>query len=184
MDPTTHPAAAGDPRRLWSPLVRSVGILALLLGASFGSMGCVSYVPVEPEAVPPEEEVRVRFTNEGAIRAARQLGRIRTELDAGVAPMPHDSIEVVVWLGKNYPGTAFENVRETLVLPRSEVSDLHLRRLNVPRTVAALVGAGVVFSLLVDKIFLQEHPGVPPGDDENPPPAGMTLLRIPLGHTP
>jgi hypothetical protein len=89
---------------------------------------------------------------------------------------------VIVWLGKNYPGTDFANVRETIVLPRSEVSDLHLRRLSVPRTVVAFVGAAAVFGLLVDQIFLQEDPNRPPENgDENPPPAGPTLLRIPIG---
>lgn len=170
--------------RVGTRRIRAAGMPLLLLGFSVGSTACVSYVPVEPEAVPPEEEVRVRFTEEGAIRAARHLGRIRTELDAGVAPLPNDSIEVSVWLGKNYPGTAFADVRETMVLPRSDVRTLHLRRLNVPRTVAALVGSGVVFAFLVDRIFLQEAVGGPPGGEENPPPAGMTILRIPFGFPP
>lgn len=161
-----------------------LGLGLSLLLTTLSSTACVTYIPVELNAVPPDEEVRVRFSNEGAIRAARHLGRIRTELDAGVMPLPAspDSIAVIVWLGKNYPGTDFENVRETIVLPRDEVTDLHLRRLSTRRTIAALAGAGVVFALLVDQIFLQESPNRPPGDDnENPPPAGLKLISIPIG---
>ncbi len=155
---------------------------ALLIAGFFSATACVTYTPVDLALVPPGEEVRVRLTDDGAVRASRHLGRIRTELDAAVTPQPPDSVAVVVWLGKHYPGTQFENVRETIVLPRHEVSDLHLRRMSVKRTVVALTGAAAVFALLVDQIFLQEDPNRPPEiDDENPPPAGMTLFRIPLG---
>ena len=163
-------------------IVRWGGGLVLLLWASFSLMACVTYIPVDLDQVPAGEEMRVRLTDEGAVRAARHLGRIRTEFDAGVAARPPDSVSVIVWLGKNYPGTQFENVRETIVLPRHEVSDIHMRRLSVKRTTAALAGVAALFALLVDQIFLQEDPNRPPGDeDDNPPPAGFRLFRIPIG---
>ena len=156
--------------------------LALLVGTSLSSTACVAYVEVDAALVPEAEEVRVRLTDDGAVRAARHLGRFRTELDAAVDLRPPDSVAVIVWLGKNYPGTQFENVRETIVLPRHEVSDIHLRRLSAKRTAVALVGAAGLFALLVDQIFLQEDPNRPPEvDDENPPPAGFRLFRIPIG---
>ncbi len=162
-------------------MVRRKAGLVLLLCSFLSSTACVTYTPVDLHLVPPGEEVRVRFTDDGAVRASRHLGRIRTELDAAVTPQPPDSVAVIVWLGKNYPGTQFENVREMIVLPQDEVRDLHLRRLSVKRTAAALAGAAAVFALLVDQIFLQEDPNRPPEvDDENPPPAGMTLFRIPF----
>lgn len=162
-------------------MVRRKAGLVLLLCSFLSALACVTYTPVDLHLVPRGEEVRVRFTDDGAVRASRHLGRIRTELDAAVTPQPPDSVAVIVWLGKNYPGTQFENVREMIVLPRDEVRDLHLRRLSVKRTAAALAGAAAVFALLVDQIFLQEDPNRPPEvDDENPPPAGMTLFRIPL----
>lgn len=156
----------------------------LLAGTSFWLAACVKYIPVELDSAPPEE-VRVRLTDAGAIRAARQLGRIRSELDAGVTPLSPDSVAVVVWLGKAYPGTQFENVRETVVLPRDEVVDISLRRLSVPRTVAVFAGTAVVIGVLANRIFFQEDPNPPPDDsDERPPPAGLTLIRIPIGHSP
>lgn len=162
-----------------------LGIALKLLVVAFSATGCVKYIPVELEAVPPEEEVRVRLTDEGAVRAARHFGRIRSELYASVAPYTPDSTAVTVWLGKDYPGTQFENVRETVILPRHEVADLHLRRLSVPRTVATCAGAGVVFAVLVHQIFFQGDPNAPSsGEDENPPPAILTLVSFPIGRTP
>ena len=161
------------------------GVLVLLVGTSLSSLACVNYIPVELNAVPPGEEVRVRLTDAGAIRAARQLGRIRNLLEAGVAPQTTDSVAVIVWLGRDYPGTQFASVRETVVLPREEVTDFQLRRLSVPRTVALFAGAAVVFGVLADQIIFQEDRNPDsPGDDERPPPAGFTILRILIGHSP
>lgn len=163
-------------------MVRWRAGLVLLLGSSLSSMACVRYTEIDVGVAPAAEEVRVRLTDDGAIRAARHLGRLRTELDAEVALRPPDSVAVIVWLGKNYPGTQFENVRETIVLPRHEVSEVHRRALSTKRTAVALIGAGALFALLVDQIFLQENPNRPPEiDDENPPPAGFRLFRIPIG---
>lgn len=183
------PADEADPpvRQVWRrrPTRRVLASFVCLAAASVSSTGCVKYIPVELGAAPPEEEVRVRLSNEGAIRAARHLGRITPELDAAVEPHSPDSIAVIVWLGKNYPGTLFADVRETIILPRHEVNDLHLRRLSVPRTIAAFAGAAVVFGVLVDHIFFQEDPNAPPPpDDDNPPPATLTLFRIGIGRTP
>ena len=163
-------------------MARRRGCLALLLSTSLSSTACVTYTRVDLDHVPAGEEVRVRLTDDGAVRAARHLGRLRTELDADVTPRAPDSVAVIVWLGRNYAGTQFENVRETIVLPRHEVDAIHVRELSVKRTTAALAGAAVVFALLVDQIFLQEDPNRPPEvDDENPPPAGFRLFRIPIG---
>ena len=56
--------------------------MALLLGGASALTGCVTYTPVELDVVPPGEEVRVRLTDDGAVRAARHLGRLSTEFDA------------------------------------------------------------------------------------------------------
>lgn len=173
--------SAGD----WGHTRQAVLVLCLLVGACFPSAGCVKYVPVALDAVPPQEEVRVVLNDAGAIRAARQLGRIRNTVDAEVSPLPADSVAVIVWLGKNYPGTQFENVRETVVVPRNEVANVYLRRISPIRTVATAAATVAVFAYLTDRIFFQEDPNPNPGDgDENPPPAGFTLIRIPIGRNP
>ncbi|MDE2678187.1 MAG: hypothetical protein OXI76_09795 [Gemmatimonadota bacterium] len=157
----------------------------LLVVAALSASACVRYVNVDLERAAAGEDVRVRLTDEGAVRAARHLGRIATELDADVRPRPADSVAVVIWLGRNYAGTQFADVRETIVFPESEVQDFHLRELSPQRTAVALGGAAIVFVFLVDQIFLQEDPNRPPGNDRgNPPPARMTVFRIPIGWIP
>ncbi len=175
-------SGSGETARRIRPLART-GVL--LVVASLSASACIRYVNVDLERAAAGEDVRVRLTDEGAVRAARHLGRIATELDADVQPRPADSVAVIVWLGRNYAGTQFEDVRETIVFPATEVQDLHLRELSPQRTAVALGGAAIVFAFLVDQIFLQEDPNRPPGADrDNPPPAGMTLIRIPIGRIP
>lgn len=160
-------------------------IVRFLVVAAFGMAGCVQYTPVELGAVPPNEEVRVRVTDEGAIRLARHLGRITEDVTASVAPRPGDSIAVTVWLGRNYPGTQFENVRETVVLPRGEVAALRLRKLSTWRTAALSAGALVATLVLANEIFQIGDPNRPPDDGDDPPPSAVVpLFRIRFGWIP
>ncbi len=146
--------------------------------------GCVQYTPVELAAVPPTQEVRVSVTNEGALRLARRLGRITDDVTASVAPRSNDSIAVTIWLGKDYPGTQFENVRETIVLPRDEVASLRLRQLSKWRTAALSAAALVGTLVLADQIFQLGDPNRPDDDDIEPPPSLVPIVRIHLGWIP
>jgi len=143
--------------------------------------GCVEYTPVELSAVPPSQEVRVRVTNDGALRLARHLGRITDDVSATVAPEASDSIAVTIWLGKDYRGTDFENVRETIVLPRDEVTSLSLRRLSTWRTAALSAAALVGTLVLADRIFQIGDPNRPDDDGTDPPPSDAIIFRLPLG---
>ena len=163
-------------------MLRSIS--GLLLIASLAASGCVQYTPVELTAVPSTQEVRVGVTDEGALRLARRLGRIRDDVMASVAPRDGDSVAVTIWLGKDYPGTQFENVRETIVLPRDEVRSLSLRRLSVWRTAALSAGALVGTLILANEIFQIGDPNRPGDDDPDPPPSDVTFFRIPFGWKP
>lgn len=159
--------------------------LVLLLVGSIVSTGCVEYVPVELGAVPPDEEVRVRVREETAVRVGRYLGQIREELTASVEPRGADSLAIIVWIGKDYPGTPFEDVRETVIVGRDEVRELRRRQLSVWRTAAASAGAVVAVAVLADQITQRENrnPSPDPGD-ERPPPFRFPLFRISGGWIP
>jgi hypothetical protein len=159
-------------------------IRILLLISSLAWSGCVQYTPVELGAVPPAQEVRVRVSEEGALRLARHLGRITDEFTAGVAPHENDSIAVTIWLGRDYAGTEFENVRETIVLPRDEVTSLGLRRLSTWRTAALSAGVLVGAFVLADRIFQIGNPNRRGDNEPPPPPAGAIFLRAPFGWPP
>jgi hypothetical protein len=165
--------------------VRPLVVVALLLGGALGSTACVEYVPVELGAVPPGEEVRVRVRDDAAVRLGRHFGQIREELSASVEPQGPDSVSVIVWLGKDYPGTAFENVRETVVVGRDDVTELRIRRVSVWRTAVASAGAVAAFALLVHRLVQGESPNRQPDDGGFPPPAFRSpLIRIPVGGIP
>jgi len=141
---------------------------------------CVQYTAIELGSVPAAREVRVHITDDGALRLARHLGRISDDVMASVAPQGGDSIALTVWLGRDYPGTRFEDVRETIVFPRGEVTSFRLRRLSPWRT-AALSAAAVAGSLLLaDRIFQIGDPNRSDGEPPPPPPSNVIpriLLR-------
>lgn len=142
----------------------------------------MQYVPIELGAVRPQDEVRVRFTDETAVRLASEFGRITPQLEANLTPQGADSVEVSVWIGRDYVGTPFENARRTVAIARSDVVELRRKRLSVWRS--ALVGAGAVavFAVIIDRVFFQEDPNpLPNGGGINPPPEGLVVLKVPIG---
>ena len=140
---------------------------------------CFSYVPVSPAAVPPDEEVRVRVTEQAAVRVAPDLGIFRNTVEGRLVPVGEDSLSLSVWLGRDYPGTEFENVRRAVVLEREEVLEVRQRRLSPVRTGIAAAGVVALFAVLIDRIILQEDPNT--GDGTLPPPPPPETLRIPIG---
>lgn len=133
----------------------------------------MEYVPVEFEAVRPDEEVRVRLSNDGAVMAARQIGRIETELVGTVAPRGSDSLAVSVPIGRDYPGTPFETVTERVVVPRTEVNEIRRGRFSFWRTGVVVAAIGVVTWALIDSVVLQENPNPPDENGPDPPPPAI-----------
>jgi hypothetical protein len=142
----------------------------------------VRYVPVEIGAVRPNDEMRIRLTDDAAVRLAREFGRISSQIEGNVGPRGVDSMEVAVWVGRDYAGTQFSTVRQTVSLARAEVTDLSRRQFSIGRTVLASSVGIALFVALVDQVFLQEDPNPTRNDDIPPPPAGGIIrLRIPFG---
>jgi hypothetical protein len=145
--------------------------------------GCVEYVPVEIGALRADEEVRVAFDEETSIRLSRSFGRITQELEGNVSPRGQDSLSVSIWIGRDYRGTAFENVRQTVSVSRAGVTDMRRREISVWRTALASAGAVAGFAFMINRVFFQENPNPPPGTGEDPPPPPERfLIRIPIGR--
>jgi hypothetical protein len=171
---------AVEDSRVPSTIVRRSKSLCVVL-AAFAAGGCFRYVPVQVTAVPPQEEVRLHVTDDAAIRLARDFGRITPELDARLEPHGPDSLMVSVWIGRNYPGTQFENVHQTVSLGRSELVQVRRRQFSWQRTALATAGTLAIFAVLVGRIFQQEDPNTPREDGPNPPPPDPGFIRIPIG---
>ncbi|HUF68896.1 MAG TPA: hypothetical protein VMM79_09670 [Longimicrobiales bacterium] len=158
-------------------MIRTKRLLLLAVSVAWG--GCVRYTPVELSALPPSQEVRVGVTDEGAVRLARHIGRLTNEVNATVAPAEADSVAVTIWLGKDYQGTSFSDVRETIVFPRSHVTSLRLRELSPWRTAAMSAAALVGTLILADQILQLGDPNRREDDGTDPPPP-LIKVRIPI----
>lgn len=152
----------------------------LLLAACLAATGCVEYARVDRGSVQPQEELRVRVTDEAAVRLASHFGRITDEVTATVATQGADSMAVTVWLGRDYPGTRFENVRQTVMLSNDDVTDLLRRRISVWRSAAAALGVVAVAAVMINSISLLEDPNGP--DDGGPitPPSIIFRMMLPV----
>lgn len=148
---------------------------------ALGVTGCFRYVPVEPSVVRPQDEVQVHFTDEAAIRLAREFGRITESLDARIPQQRPDSLSISVWIGRDYQGTQFEHVRQTVFVGREEVAQVRRRQFSLSRTALVTSGVLVVFAVLVDRIFQQENPNTPGDGTTLPPPPDPAFVRIPVG---
>lgn len=160
--------------------------LVLSFFSCLAAAGCVEYVPVEVGSIPPDEELRVSVRDETAVRMARHFGQLRSELTASVEPRGPDSLAIIVWLGKDYPGTPFEDVRETVTVGRDEVVELRRRQLSVWRTAVASAAAVVAVGLVADQVIQQGDPNPPPDDGPPPPPTTfrLRLFRFPADFFP
>jgi hypothetical protein len=158
-------------------MVKGTGLL--LLTGCVVSGGCVRYTPVELATLPASQEVRVAVTDEGAVRLARHIGRLTNEVNATVTPAEADSVAVTIWLGKDYRGTSFADVRETIVFPGSQVTSLRIRELSPWKTAAVSAAALVGTLILADQIFQLRDPTREGGDDTDPPPP-LNKVRIPI----
>jgi hypothetical protein len=156
---------------------RAIGALLVVL---LTSSGCYHYVPVAPDAVAPDQEVRVRITKQAAARLAGDAGAYLTELDGTVSPRGTDSLAVAVPIVHAYHGIALDSSRQVLFLAKSDVIDVRRSELARGRTILTSVGALVGFALLARAIVQLTDPN--PGTDQSPTPPPPQPLRVPAGH--
>jgi hypothetical protein len=151
-----------------------------LLLAVLPSSGCYHYVPVSPEAVASDEEVRVRITSSAAERLTDELGMYSTEIDGRLSSRGPDSLTVAVPIERKYRGIALDSTLQSLTLGRSEVVDVRRSELSRGRTILTSAGILAGFALLVHTVVQLTNPN--PGTDETLPPPPPAGARTPSGH--
>jgi hypothetical protein len=148
--------------------MRILTILCITLTTS----ACFTYRPVATTIVRPDEEVRVRITDDAALRLAGHYGAITQRLEGQLAPTDSDSLMLAIWIGRAYTGTSFENARQRLSLGRQEVVEVRRRQFSLSRT--AIVAAGIVgvAAYVVNRTVFMENPNpnptTPRGDVPDP----------------
>src|SRR5262245_65959061 len=96
---------------------------ALLLALLAGSSACFTYVPIPLASVAPQEDVRVRITDNAGQRLIKDLGVYTTQLDGEFAAHG-DSVSVTVPIVREYRGVALPVTNQSLYLSRSEVVEI------------------------------------------------------------
>ena len=157
---------------------RCCAALTVLL-AALVSPACFKYQAIQPSAVHPEEEVRVRITDAAAVRLAGHYGSITQRLDGQLTPLSEDSLMLAIWIGKSYVGTSFENARQRLSLGRQEVLEISRRQFSRTRTALVTTGVVGVLAIIANRVGFLENPNPPAGDGRGEPP-DPNGIRIPI----
>ncbi|MGH9887297.1 MAG: hypothetical protein ACREBE_17345 [bacterium] len=157
--------------------VRARAVVGLLLvGAA--NAACYTYAPVPFTAVAPKEDVRVRVTEDAAVRLAKDLGTFSSEIDGQLAPEGRDSISLGVAIDRTYRGTTIGSSTQQLFLARSEVLEVRRREFSRSRTVLLTAGTLVGFAGLAAGITqLLDPNGAPDGSTTPPPPPASPNRR-------
>jgi hypothetical protein len=143
--------------------------------------GCFRYSAVPPTAVSPDEDVRVRVTNDAAVRIGTALGSITEQLEGRLTPLGADSLALSVWVGKDYRGTPFENARQRVSLTVRDLVEVRRRELSVARTGIVAAGFVVLTALLIDRIAFEADPNPGAvGRPGSPPTEERIILPIRL----
>ncbi|HET9984396.1 MAG TPA: hypothetical protein VFQ38_12440 [Longimicrobiales bacterium] len=153
------------------------------LVAAAGSAACFRYVPVQPAAVRPTEDVRVALSDSAAVRLVSELGAYTGELEGRLAPQHGDSLSLSILIGREYRGVALDQVRQTLFLGRGEVVAVQRREFSRGRTALVLGGVLAGFVAMAQAIHVLGDPNGPSeGGPPPPPPPSPLMIRIPLGR--
>ena len=114
--------------------------------------------------------MRVRVTTDAAVRIGPTVGSITERLEGRLTPMDADSLTLAMWIGKDYQGSPFANVRQRVSLGRQEIVEVRRRSLSATRTGLAAAGVLLVTAVLIDRVVFQPNPNPNPIDRPEPPP--------------
>jgi len=154
---------------------RSRRALAAVLSAAVLA-GCYTYVPVEPAAVPPGSDVRIRadrsFPAEGSSIQPNGGGVIRGRLVESFSP---DTLLFSVALMPEATDVASRGLRSVLAIPTSAVTGVEMRRLSRGRTGLVVGASTVLAAALLDAAF-----DIRPGREGSDDGGGIDEAVIPL----
>lgn len=154
--------------------------IAALLIAGMANAACYRYALISPVAAAPNDEVRIRISEDAAARLSKELGAYVTELDGQFAPQGADSISIAIPIERAYHGMTVGTTSQVLYLGRSEVLEVRKRQFDRARTILVSAGAVVGFGLLAAAVVQLLDPN--PVSQDTPPPPPPTGTRIPLGY--
>jgi hypothetical protein len=151
--------------------VTVIGLVSIVLATS----GCFTYRPYSADQAKPNEELRLIVTEGAALRLKQQFG-LTTPLEGRLSPLSADTFGLAVWVGRGFSGSDFATIRQTVPLVRSEIVEVHRKRLSVKRSAYFAAGIIAITSILVDRLGIIDIPGL--GDSETPIPPEPDPFRF------
>ena len=136
---------------------------------------CYTYAPLQYSSVREGEGVRLRVTAAFSEKLEPLLGSTDARVISGilVRALPDTLIVEVPTAVRADIGTGSQMLRQRVSIPKTELVDLEMRRLDSGRTGTIVAVASVGIVVLIVK-SLQRDPG-----HENPPTGGGPELRRP-----
>ena len=121
-------------------MTRSSKIAVLAL--SLAGAGCYSYVPAQ--TLQPGADVRARLNTESAVARSQGLDDALLSYTGKIVAADTESITLDVLIARDASQFSRVEIRDTLILPRSELQSVMVRELSVIRSAlfVAAVGAG------------------------------------------
>ena len=176
--PAVVQPAAPVRRRL--PTLSSVANIVAALWLS----GCYSYTLVPARDAAVGQSVRVRVSGAQAERLEPVLGNTGREVEGELLDQQDSNVVISVTMPLSTAGGGVvDRARQRIVIPRSELQELHVRRLDRGRTSLAVAAAVAVTATAVAASTGAIRLGSS-GSRGNPnrEQIPLPLLRIPFGH--
>jgi hypothetical protein len=132
------------------------------------SSGCFVYRPYSTELAKPNEELRLIVTDGASLRLKQQFG-LNTPLDGRLTPLNADTIGVLVWVGRDFSGSDFATIRQTVPVLRTDIVEVYRKRFSAQRTAYFTAGIIAVTAILVDRLGLVDLPWRDDTETPTPP---------------
>ena len=101
--------------------------------------GCFVYQQTDPGEVKLNQPIRVVVKNEEGLRLAREFGYGAPVLEGALAALSPDSLQLAVWVGKEFRATDFALARQTIPVVRADIVNVQLGVLSADSTTLTVV---------------------------------------------
>ena len=151
-----------------------------IVGVSLLLSGCFRYVPVQLDAAPPGNEVRVELTRVGFAELPELPNNTGPDLNGTLLRVDSDRLFLRVPVHVRLDGLVTQTVQQELAIPAREVVQLERRELSRMRT-GLSIGGGLA---TLGVIFLSfkasdENPEIQPKTPEEEAGVGFGAPRLP-----
>jgi hypothetical protein len=170
--PPGAPKPSPSPGSL-AALARAPAALAAALLVS----ACYATFPVQPETVPPGEEVVIHLSPEASQRTSLEAGYNVRTLSGRLARVEEDSLSLSVFAGRRVQGMAVDNTRALYHFSRPDVVLMERRELHRERTL--LLAGGIVGAVVFTVLHARSGGGPGPNPIGEPPPPSPGRIPLP-----